>query len=91
MARSKKTKPAADPNAKPETKRERFVRLGAARMSAALQKVRLLGNLSSANYEYTELDCEKMRSALVDAVTETMKKFQPRDPNAKKEDNAFTF
>lgn len=44
-----------------ESKRERFRRLATARTNAVLDKLRLLGNLSSTiNYEYTEEEINKI-------------------------------
>lgn len=44
-----------------ESRHERFRRLASARTNAALEKLRLLGNLSSTiNYEYTDEEINKI-------------------------------
>lgn len=44
-----------------ESKHDRFRRLAIARTNAVLEKLRLLGNLSSTiNYEYTEKEINKI-------------------------------
>lgn len=61
-------KPAADTGKKKvekKTPRERFVTVGAARVTKALRAVRNLKNVSSRkSYEYTADDVSKMWSAL---------------------------
>jgi len=48
-----------------ETRNERFKRLATARTNAVLDKLRLLGNLSSrSNYEYSEEEIRKIFSAI---------------------------
>ncbi len=54
-----------------ETKEQRFQRLATKRTQAALQKIRLLGNLTSSSYGYTPDQASKIVAALrlaVDAV-----------------------
>ena len=54
-----------------ETKEQRFQRLATKRTQAALQKVRLLGNLTSSSYGYSPEQASKIIAALraaVDAV-----------------------
>ena len=54
-----------------ETKEQRFQRLATKRTQAALQKIRLLGNLSGSSYSYTLEQAQKILDALraeVDAV-----------------------
>lgn len=46
-------------------KRNRFVKLGEARVTKATQMLRLIGNLAnSSNYEYSADDAEKIIAAL---------------------------
>lgn len=48
-----------------ESRHERFRRLASARTNAALEKLRLLGNLSSTiNYEYTDEEINKIFNTL---------------------------
>ncbi len=59
-----------------ETKADKFKRLGLARMTAALDKLRLIGNLSGAGYAYTDEQVDLMISTLrkeVDALEAKLK------------------
>ncbi|KKQ89975.1 hypothetical protein A2W45_00830 [Candidatus Curtissbacteria bacterium RIFCSPHIGHO2_12_41_11] len=48
-----------------ESRHERFKRLATLRTNAVLEKLRLLGNLSSkTNYEYTEEELSKIFAAI---------------------------
>lgn len=69
--------PAAQPS---ETKEARFVRLATKRTQAAIEKIRLLENLSSSSYGYTEEQVQKMLTALRQAVEDVERKFnkQPK-------------
>jgi hypothetical protein len=50
-------------------KRENFVRLAEARVSRALNSIRVIGNLSNrSNYEYDEQDVKKIIKTLQDEV-----------------------
>ena len=50
-------------------KRENFVRLAEARVSRALDSIRVIGNLSNrSNYEYDEQDVKKIIKTLQDEV-----------------------
>ncbi len=56
-----------------ETRSERFKRLATARTTAVLDKLRLLGNLSTkANYDYSEEEVNKIFSA-IDSQLRTIK------------------
>ena len=59
--------PAPDP--KTETKHDRFLRLMQRRLETALEKLRLVGQLSSENYENTAQEAEEVISHLDHAVT----------------------
>lgn len=61
-----------------ETKRDKFLRLGKARVSATLGKLSLIGNLSSPNYEYTSDDVEKIKTVLHNATDNVLARFVPR-------------
>ena len=58
-----------------ETKEQRFQRLATKRTQAALQKVRLLGNLTSSSYAYTPEQAAKIVGALRAAVETVEAKF----------------
>ncbi|MFQ6093243.1 MAG: hypothetical protein ACE5OR_11325 [bacterium] len=59
-----------------ETPRRRFVRLAESRTNAALDKIRLLGNLAAGQYEYTAEDIERIFGALEEAIKVTRSKFE---------------
>lgn len=59
--------PAPDP--KTESKHDRFLRLMHRRLETALEKLRLVGQLSSENYENTAEEAEEVISHLDHAVT----------------------
>ena len=58
-----------------ETKEQRFQRLATKRTQAALQKIRLLGNLTTSSYGYTPEQAAKIISALRAAVETVEAKF----------------
>ena len=58
-----------------ETKEQRFQRLATKRTQAALQKIRLLGNLTSSSYGYTPEQAAKIINALRAAVGAVEAKF----------------
>ena len=66
-----------------ETKAETFKRLAIKRTTNALDKIRLIGNLSSANYEYTAEQVEKICDTLRDAIDNVEKKFAKTKEKAK--------
>jgi len=58
-------------------RRENFERIARLRMSNALDKIRIVGNLTNtANYEYHASDIDKMEAALNAKVAEVMKEFR---------------
>jgi hypothetical protein len=59
-----------------ETARERFIRLGQARMVNALHAIRLLGNLSSDLYQVTDRDVALMHSTLTEAINDALGRFR---------------
>ena len=63
-----------------ESKEERFTRLAKKRTQAAIEKIRLLENLSSSSYGYTDEQVQKMLGALRQAVEDVERKFnkQPK-------------
>ena len=63
-------------NNKPETKRERFVRIAEARVNKILDMMRLLGNCASpSNYEYTDEDIRQIFTALERELKTTKNRF----------------
>lgn len=61
-----------------ETKRDRFLRIGNARMQRALNGIRLLGNLANSNYEWTEEDVRAMQNSVIDTLTRTVNRFSKK-------------
>ncbi len=72
-----------------ETKEQRFQRLATKRTQAALQKIRLLGNLTSSSYSYTPEQAAKILGALRAAVGEVEAKFN-RVRNTGAAESSFT-
>ena len=58
-----------------ETKEQRFQRLATKRTQAALQKIRLISNLTSSSYAYTPEQAAKVIGALRAAVDAVEAKF----------------
>lgn len=70
-----------------ETKEDRFKRLAELRVNSALDKIRLLGQLSNrGNYDYTDEQVEMIFKAINKALVETKAKFR----EGTKEKNRFT-
>jgi hypothetical protein len=60
-----------------ETKREAFLRLAEKRTNAAMDRIRVIGNLSNPYaYEYSEDDLRSIFSALEQELKVTRAKFQ---------------
>lgn len=58
------------------TRNERFKRLAVPRTNAVLNKLRILGNLSSkSNYEYSEDQIKKIFSEIESSVREARNRF----------------
>lgn len=67
-------------------KREKFVELAEARVSRALQAIRVVGNLSNRNnYEYTEDDIRKIVKALTAEVDAMQARFRSTDSRVRPE------
>ncbi len=64
-----------------ETKHEKFIRLGKARMENALASLDLIINLASPQYEATDKDIEKMVNALNLKVKDIETSFKSTKPN----------
>ena len=71
-----------------ETKNEKFVRIASPRVNAVIDKLDILSNCASSNYEYTEEQDENMFQAIRDAVDACYAQFQPK---VKSEKEKFTF
>jgi hypothetical protein len=62
---------------KEESDRDKFLRLAAKRVPAAIKAIRLIGNLSNkSNYDYTEGDVRKILNALQEEFYDCKKQFQ---------------
>ena len=60
-----------------ESKADAFKRLGRKRVNAALDRIRLIGNLANrSSYEFTDEQVDAIENALVSATTETINKFR---------------
>lgn len=59
-----------------ETPRQRFGRIGQARMVNALHAIRLIGNLAASGYEYTADDIGLMHSTLKEALDLAFDRFK---------------
>ena len=67
---------------KPESKRERFVRLAEARTNKIIDMIQLRGNCANANtYEYTQQDVDQIFSAIEAELREAKKKYQKVESN----------
>lgn len=89
MARTPKKTTAPKPAPTPieESARDRFLRIGTARMNRVLDHIRLLGNLSNANYEWTESDLRTIQDAIVTELGKSMARFA----KVRAEKTEFTF
>lgn len=80
------------PKTKPDTtaentKREAFVRLGAARVQKVLDAMDVLKNCANTSqYEYTEADVNKLEATLNKSVVNLIRVFRGQDPT-----DTFTF
>jgi ABC-type uncharacterized transport system ATPase component len=59
-----------------ESKADKFKRLVQIRVSRILDDIDLLGNLSTANYEYTPEQINKIFTAIIEELTKTKEKFK---------------
>ena len=67
-----------------ESKHDKFKRLATLRVSNAIKKIELIGNLSSSSYESTTEEVEKILIALQQAADGVKEKFSVRKPLEKK-------
>jgi len=61
--------------AEAESKHDKFKRLAAQRVTNALKKIELIGNLSSPGYEYTQEEVDKVFAALQQTMDNTKARF----------------
>jgi hypothetical protein len=61
-----------------ENKHDRFKRIATKRVTNAIKKIELIGNLSGSGYEYTEEEVEKIFSAIQETVNGTKSKFSAK-------------
>ena len=71
--------------AEAETKHDKFKRLAAQRVTNALKKIELVGNLSSPGYEYTQEEVDKIFSALQQTLDNTKARFSKTKKEEKDE------
>ncbi len=71
-----------------ESKNEKFIRIASPRVNSVIDKLDILSNCASANYEYTEEQVEAMFDAIRNAVDACYEQFRPK---AKAEKEKFTF
>lgn len=65
---------------KKETKNLRFKRVASKRVNKIIENFRLLGHCSNQNnYAYTQKQVDKIFTAILNSVTDTQKKFQPKE------------
>lgn len=69
--------------AEAESKYDKFKRLASKRVTNAIQKIGLIGNLSGSGYECTAEDAEKIITALQQAVDSVKEKFSKKAPEKK--------
>jgi hypothetical protein len=71
---------------KREEKREKFVRLAEARVSKAMQAIRVVGNLSNkSNYIFTDEDIKKITRALNAEIDAMQARFRNSDSKSRPE------
>ena len=58
-----------------ESKHDKFKRLATPRVTNAVKKIELIGNLSSSGYEYTPEEVEKIFNALQQTLDNTKARF----------------
>jgi len=77
-AKTRKARTPIDPN---ETARDRFLRLAQSRIGSALNVIKGIGVLGNkAQYEYTDVDVDKIESALKGAIDAAVKSLRAGKP-----------
>jgi hypothetical protein len=69
-----------------ETKHDKFRRLATQRVTSALKKIELIGNLATSSYEYSQEEVEKIFNSLQQALDSIKGKF-----SKSKKENAGKF
>jgi len=77
--RGGRTTPPSD-----ESRRDRFIRIATPRIERALNSIRLLGNLASANYEWGPEDVAKIRQSVTGVLDTTLARFEKQRPTVPK-------
>jgi len=67
-----------------ESKQDKFKRLASKRVTNAIHKIELIGNLSGSSYECSAEDVEKIITALQQAVNGVKERFSKKVPESKK-------
>ncbi len=90
VIKTRKPRAKAPPN---ETPAERFVRVGSARVSAAIQAIELVGGLSGLSYEFTAEQMTKATEALAAAYdkAETRLRDRLKGTSSKRALDKFSF
>ena len=68
---------------KNESKNDRFKRIATKRVKNAINKIELIGKLSSYGYEYTDEDIEKIFTALQEVLNNVKAVFSAKKPKKK--------
>ena len=76
------------PQNEEETKRDRFIRIGNARMNRVIHSIHLLGNMGNSNYESTEEDVRAMQNSIIDELGKVIERMSK---TVSKRPTAFTF
>jgi len=66
-----------------ESKQDKFKRLASKRVTNAIHKIELIGNLSGSSYECNAEDVEKIITALQQAVNGVKERFSKKAPEKK--------
>lgn len=82
--KTSKKKAASAPEG--ETKEGKFSRLASKRVTVAVKKISLIGNLAGSGYAYTPEQVEKIKAVLSEAVKSVLSRF---DKTAKAEAEAI--
>jgi hypothetical protein len=85
VMKDKRTRKKADIPAN-ETKEQCFIRVVKPRVLAALKRIALIGNCTSANYVWTPEQANKIVQTLLGAVTDVKARFDKVKPKAQQFD-----
>ncbi len=58
-----------------ESRRDKFLRLATPRVNRILNSIRLVGNLATSNYQWTDDDIDKMIKAVEEQLVKTRARF----------------